>query len=182
MNNQIKEIANRIKDLREFSDYSTLELSKKALMSEEDYIDIESGNVDIPIGALYNIAAALEIDPTVLLTGHNSENDEVAVVYKGQGMNISRYDGYSFSSLAYNFFGRQMEPMLVNIKQGIAPELVTHTGQEFNYVLKGDLRVLVGNREYYLREGDCIYFNPTLPHAQVAMSSEATFLTVILEK
>lgn len=182
MNKQITAIANRIKDLREFSDFSTSELAKMVGIPEQDYIELESGDIDIPIGTLYNIAAALQIDPTVLLTGENSMHEEVSVVYKGQGMDVSRYEGYSFSSLAYNYFGREMEPMLVTLKSGIAPELVKHTGQEFNYVLDGELRVLIGSKEYYLRAGDCIYFNPTIAHAQVSMTETSTFLTVILEK
>ena len=59
--------------------------------------------------------------------------------------------------------------MLVTIKEGVTPELVQHKGQEFNYVLEGSLRVIVGEKEYYLKTGDSIYFDATLPHAQIAM-------------
>lgn len=53
MNNQIKDIADRIKDLREFSDYTAEEFAKKANIPYEDYLDIESGKTDISIGKLY---------------------------------------------------------------------------------------------------------------------------------
>lgn len=182
MDKKIKDIANRIKDLREFSDYTIEEFAEKVQMTKEDYKNIEDGVVDIPIGAMYNIAAALEIDPTVLLTGQNSDRKEVAVCYAGQGLVVERYEGYSFASLAHKFFDREMEPMLVTISEGVAPELVKHTGQEFNYVLSGKLRVLIGNKEYFLRAGDSIYFDPNIPHAQVSMQGDSTFLTVILEK
>lgn len=182
MNSQLTLISARIKDLREFSDYTTKEFAAKVGMAHEDYIEIESGRVDIPIGSLYNIAAALEIDPTVLLTGENSTDCEAVVVYDGNGMKVERYAGYSFVSLAHKFIGRKMEPMIVTLKSGIEPELVKHTGQEFNYVLSGKLRVLVGNKEYYLRTGDCIYFDPNIPHAQISMEEESKFLTVILEE
>ena len=182
MDKKIKDIASRIKDLREFSDYSLDDFAKKVNMSVEDYKNIEDGVVDIPIGTMYNIAAALEIDPTVLLTGQNSDRKEVAVCYAGQGLEIERYEGYSFSSLAHKFYNREMEPMIVTISEGVAPELVKHSGQEFNYVISGKLRVLIGNREYFLRAGDSIYVDPNIPHAQVSMQGESTFLTVILEK
>lgn len=182
MDKKIKDIAIRIKDLREFSDYTIEEFAQKVNLPQEDYKKIEDGVVDIPIGTMYNIAAALEIDPTVLLTGQNSDRKEVAICYAGQGLEIERYDGYCFSSLAHKFFGREMEPMLVTLREGIAPELVKHSGQEFNYVLSGKIRVLIGNKEYFLRAGDSIYFNPNIPHAQVSMQGESTFLTVILEK
>ena len=166
MDKKIKDIASRIKDLREFSDYSLDDFAKKVNMSVEDYKNIEDGVVDIP----------------VLLTGQNSDRKEVAVCYAGQGLEIERYEGYSFSSLAHKFYNREMEPMIVTISEGVAPELVKHSGQEFNYVISGKLRVLIGNREYFLRAGDSIYFDPNIPHAQVSMQGESTFLTVILEK
>lgn len=182
MNDQLKLIAERIKDLREFSDYTTEELAKKVNIPHDDYLDIENGKTDIPIGMLYNIAAALQIDPTVLLTGESSSTDEAQVVYDGKGMEIERYKGYSFVSLAHKFINRKMEPMIVTLKGGIEPELVQHTGQEFNYVISGKIRVLHGNKEYYLRAGDCIYFNPAIPHAQISMDAESKFLTIILEE
>lgn len=46
-------------------------------------------------------------------------------------------------------------------------------------MLEGALRVIVGEREFYLRAGDSLYFDATLPHAQVAMSKSAKFITVI---
>ena len=75
-----------------------------------------------------------------------------------------------------------MNPMLVKIDPADSPELVCHGGQEFNYVLEGMLRVIVGGEEYYLREGDSLYFNPNQPHAQLAMGgTSARFLTVITD-
>ena len=54
--------------------------------------------------------------------------------------------------------------------------------QEFNFVLEGKLRVIVGDKEYFLRAGDSLYFNPAYPHAQVPMDGNtAKFLTVITE-
>ena len=75
-----------------------------------------------------------------------------------------------------------MNPMLVEIEPTSSPELVVHGGQEFNYVIEGDLRVIVGDKEYFLREGDSIFFDPSIPHAQVPMNNrKAKFLTVINE-
>ena len=181
MNKQLALISARIKDLREFAEYSLEELAKKANIDIDDYVKIEEGQVDIPIGRLYDIAKALEIDPTVLLTGENSDDKDAVVVYNGHGLNVERYAGYNFTSLANQFYGRKMEPMIVTLKGNTEPELVKHNGQEFNYVLEGQIRVLVGSKEYYLRKGDSIYFNPTIPHAQISMEEESKFLTVILE-
>lgn len=176
------DVAAKIKDLREFCDFSTADLAKKIGISENEYLEYEEGRKDIPIGTFYNIAAALSIDPTVLLTGKTSFRQDCDVVYDGKGTEIERYPGYRFTSLANKFLDRVMEPMLVELDPEVVPDPVTHSGQEFNYVLSGELRVVLGEKEYYLREGDSIYFNPRIPHSQIAMGGKkAKFLTIILE-
>ena len=65
----IKEVSARIKDLREFSDYSIEDFAQKVGITPEEYAEYESGEKDIPIGLLYNISTVLEIDPTFVLFG-----------------------------------------------------------------------------------------------------------------
>ena len=62
---ELKEISARIKDLREFSDYSVEEFAKKVGISAVEYAEYENAEKDIPIGLLYNISGLLEIDPSV---------------------------------------------------------------------------------------------------------------------
>lgn len=177
--NSIQEVSERIKDLRNFNDYTVEEFAKKLGLTPDEYAEYESGEKDIPIGLLYNIATVLEVDASYVLLGKSSTQRVATPVYNGHGVEIERYEGYSFVSLNADFVDRQLEPMIVTISEGVTPELVRHTGQEFNYVLEGALRVIVGEREYYLRAGDSLYFDATIPHAQVAMSKSAKFITVI---
>jgi mannose-6-phosphate isomerase-like protein (cupin superfamily) len=75
-----------------------------------------------------------------------------------------------------------MEPLLVYLdpeKEAAAP--VTHSGQEFNYVVEGKVKVTVGKREYVLGEGDSIYFDASLPHCQSAVDGPSQFITIIQE-
>lgn len=178
----ILEVASRIKELREFSDMTYEEVAKIANITTSEYIEYENGTKDIPIGKFYNIANAFKIDPTMLLTGDISRKKDFTIIYKGQGTPIERYPGYKFTSLAYDFVERIMEPMIVELESGIEPKPVTHSGQEFNYVIEGNVRVMLDNKEYYLRPGDSIYFDSQIPHAQSAMNGSAKFLTVISEK
>ena len=70
--------------------------------------------------------------------------------------------------------------MIVHVSSA-HPELITHGGQEFNYILSGTVKLVIGKREFVLRAGDSIYFNPAIPHGQQALDGDATFLTVINE-
>ena len=74
-----------------------------------------------------------------------------------------------------------MDPLLVTLQEGDEAALVTHTGQEFNYVLKGEIKMRIGKKEFFLKEGDCIHFDATLPHGQSSVKGESVFLTIIKE-
>lgn len=181
MNEQIKMISERIKELREIMDYSREEVAEKIGLSPDEYADYEDGNKDIPIGVMYNVADVLKVDPTVLLTGDDPKMLTHTIVRQENGVCIKRYEGYQFSSLAFNYVGREMEPMIVTLNPNEKFELVTHPGQEFNYVLEGSMIVIIGNKEYVLNAGDSIYFNPAIPHGQKTTDKQAKFLTVINE-
>jgi len=148
----------------------------------ETYGKYESGEADIPISVLYNIAARLGTDVTVLMTGEDPRMESAAVCRKGKGVQVERYPGYEYSSLAYNFKGRTLEPLLVLLDSSRPPVAkVSHYGQEFNYVVEGHMKVTVDRAEYILAAGDSIYFDATLPHSQNAVDGSAQFITIIQE-
>lgn len=175
-------ISKRLQELRTFSDYSTAKTAELLGIDEDEYSAYENGENEIPINLIYKFAAIMDTEPTYVLQGFLPSKDKVNVVYDGKGPSINRYEGYTFTSLGGDFKNKTMSPMLVNIAPTDAPELVVHGGQEFNFVLEGELRVIVDNKEYFLRAGDSIYFDPSYPHAQLAMGGKpAKFLTVINE-
>ncbi len=180
---QVMQIALRIRELRDALDLSAETVAHEIDVSNETYKGYESGEVDIPIGKLYLIAGVFGVDPTVLLVGDNPRMVDYTVVRGGKGIDVERYAGYKFSSLAFNYIGRDMEPMIVTLEPDAhVPDLVTHEGQEFNYVLEGTVAVRIKNNEHILEVGDSIYFNPALPHGQRAVGDKpARFLTVINE-
>lgn len=174
------QIPGRIKELREVLEISASDMAKDTDLAYETYLHYEDGSIDIPISVLYKIAARCGIDATVLLTGDDPRMDTASVCRNGQGVRIERYPGYEFSSLAYNFKHRNIEPLLVFLdsqKEAAAP--VSHYGQEFNYCLEGTMRVSVGTRDYILHKGDSIYFDAQLPHGQSAVDGPARFITII---
>lgn len=182
MNEQIKLIGARIRELREILDISPEQAAASVGATLEEYLAFENATADIPIGVLYGLAAQFGVDPTVLLTGDGPRMDEYTLVRSGQGIKVERYPGYSFSAIAFNFKNRDMDPMIVTLAHADEAELVSHVGQEFNYILEGTVRVVIGNREFTLNQGDCIYFNPAVPHGQRAVTRTARFLTVINER
>ncbi len=183
MNDNLRQISRRIREMREILDISTQEMAQRIDIEHDTYVMYDTGERDIPISVLYAIAAQLNVDLTELLTGEAPRMNTHCIVRAGHGVDIERYPGYRFSSIAYNFIGREMEPLLVTIApEDTPPALVMHGGQEFNYILEGKLRITLGEHSYELCAGDAIYFDPRLPHAQSAIGETARFLTVINEK
>jgi quercetin dioxygenase-like cupin family protein len=176
------QIPGRIKELREIMEISAMDMAADIAIPYETYMKYESGEVDIPISVLYKISARLGTDATVLLTGEDPRLDTASVCRKGKGVTVERFPGYEYASLASNFKHRNMEPLLVYLdpRKESAP-LVTHSGQEFNYVVEGSMNVRVGKREYILSAGDSIYFDAALPHGQSAAGGPAQFITIIQE-
>ncbi len=175
-------IAARIRELRDILELSAEDVAKSVGLSVDTLLAYESAQADIPISALYALASRYGVDFTVLITGQMPRMDTHCLVRAGEGVCVERYAGYRYQSLAFNFMHRTMEPMIVSLApQDEPPAPVTHGGQEFNYVLEGQVEVTVGPRAMLLQAGDSLYFNPALPHGQRAIGGPARFLTVIQE-
>ncbi|MEM1484671.1 XRE family transcriptional regulator [Oscillospiraceae bacterium PP1C4] len=182
MNDQIKQISERIKELRTILEVDAAVLATEVNVSVEEYMKYENAEVDIPIGVIYGVAAALNVDPTVLLTGDAPRMSDYTIVRQGNGVSVERYEGYKFNSLAFNYIGRTFDPMIVDLEpMEKGPELVVHGGQEFNYVLQGTVQLVIGKREFFLEAGDSAFFNPMTPHGQRAIGGPVKFITVINE-
>ena len=183
MNEKVEQVAARIREMRDILGIEAEAAAKALGVSVETYLEYESAKTPMPINSLYGLAALFGVDVTVLLTGEQPRMDGYTVVRKGKGVHVDRYKGYEFESLASNFIRRTLEPMRVTLEphedEAHEPALVSHHGQEFNYVLKGKVRVKVGKGDFVLGEGDSIYFDATLMHGQRAVGGPAEFLTII---
>lgn len=183
MPRELQAIADRIRELRESCDYTPETLANELGISTETYLGYENNGEDIPISVLYDIAHKFSVDFSELLTGNTARIDTYCVVKKGEGAEIDRCPGYRFKNLAHRYVGKKMEPLIVEVepKDG-EPTLITHTGQEFNYVLEGSIELIFDQKRIVLEEGDSVYFNPLLPHGQRAAGDrKAVFLTVIID-
>jgi len=180
---EIKEIAARLRELREVSDYTTHELANELGIDIEVYESYEQDGNDIPISLIYEIANKFKVDFAEIVTGVPARLDSYHIVRRGDGRVVNRNPEYHFEDLAYRYFGKVMQPLLVTLEPTDTPaKLITHTGQEFNMVLEGTVILCIGKKEFTLKAGDSIYFNPTVPHGQKCGGSEkARFLTVIAE-
>ena len=186
MNNQLMEVAFRIKDMREVCGFSEAEMAEKTDCTVEQYKLYEEGRVDFPFSFIHKCAKAFGIGKTDLLEGQSSNLSSYTVTRKGQGKITSREDGIEINNLAPLFRNKLAEPYLAKYEykaelQDKPIHTITHPGQEFDLVLSGKLKVRVGNHTEVLSEGDSIYYKSSTPHGMIAVDGEdCTFLAVVI--
>ncbi len=179
---EIRQIAARIRELRDICGLSPGETAGKLGVEETVYAGYEENGEDIPINVLFRLASVFGVDFNELLTGRVPHLDSYCLVKRGAGRTVDRYPGYRFQSLAHTYKNRVMEPLLVTVEpddHATAP--VRHGGQEFNLCLEGTMELLFDGKTVRLEEGDSVYFNPERPHGQRAVGRRARFLTVITD-
>ncbi|MBP5159772.1 MAG: helix-turn-helix transcriptional regulator [Lachnospiraceae bacterium] len=183
MEDEFREIAERIAGLRDACGYSIEELAAELDIPVEVYRKYEESGEDIPISVIYQISKKFGVDFTEILTGTSAKLNTYHVVRAGKGQVIDRYPGYYFKDLAYRYSKKIMQPLLVTIDPSDKPAaLVTHKGEEFNMVLEGTIILDLNGKEIVLEKGDSVYFNPNIPHGQrCGGDAPATFLTMIAE-
>ena len=100
----------------------------------------------------------------------------------GKGVSIERTKVYKYQSLAAGFIHRQADPFIVTVEPNDNPiHYNSHEGQEFNYVLEGQMMLSINGKELILNEGDSLYFNSKLPHGMKALNGKKVrFLAVIM--
>ena len=175
MDYSLKEVAGRIKDLREAKGYTQEELAKLTGVSVDDYKMLEEGETDFSFTFIYKCAKACGVEVVDLLEGTSTTLTSFAITRKGEGLKILKKHGVEYNNLAPKFRGKLAEPFLVKFpyleeEQNAPIHLNSHNGQEFDVIVKGSLKVQVGNHVDVLHEGDSIFYNSIIPHGMVAVS------------
>ncbi len=184
MSNQIRQIAIRIRELREIHGITLESLAKEFEITKEKYEEYESGEIDIPVSFLYKIASKFNVELTAILTGDNPKLQTYCLVRKGKGVSVERRKEYKYQSLAHNFVNKKAEPFLVTVEPNSEDAPISynfHPGQEFNYLLEGQLKIIIDGHELILKEGDSLFFDSNIKHGMKALGNKpAKFLAIIM--
>ena len=180
---ELKELGERIKGLREACDVSLEDMAADLEVKPETLLAWEENGADIPISVVYHMSHRFGVDMTEILTGTSAKLDTYHVVRRGEGKVVDRHPAYHFEDMAWKYRNKIMQPLMVILDPTDEPaELISHKGQEFNFVVEGSVCVTVGDKQWVLNEWDSIYFNPEIPHAQKCHGDKpAKFITIIAE-
>jgi len=168
-------------------DMSLEQFSKISGIDKDKVKDIEDHRILPDLGTIVKLSKALRIGTSFLL-GEKS-GYSYSVMRKQDRHNIQRFStgstdrpNYQYQSLASGIKDRHMETFLVTLTPDTGnAELSSHDGEEFLVVMEGAIRVVLGNKEEMLKEGDSIYYLATIPHNVInaSVKDKAVIMAVI---
>jgi transcriptional regulator with XRE-family HTH domain len=183
MNEQIIQIAERLRGLRDALDISIEEIANSCGINTDEYERAESGNEDISVGMLQKISRQYGISLDTLMFGEEPKMSTYFVTRAGKGTSIERTKAYKYQALAAGFRDRIADPFIVTIEpkpEGTPFHMNNHAGQEFNIVIEGRMEICIGEKILILETGDSIYFNAQLPHGMRALDGKTLKLLAII--
>ena len=182
MNTQIKDIGMRLASLRDDMGISVESMAEKLGVDANVYQKYEIGEMDFSFSFIYNAAEILGVDVLDLISGDQPTLSMCSMVKKGKGYSVQREEEYDYKHLAFTFRNKKAEPFLVTIEpDDEAPVMHAHDGQEFNYLISGKMKFFIGDISYELEEGDSVYFDAGVPHAEQAIDGKAQFIAVVVK-
>ena len=183
---KLMEVAQRIREMREIFGMTESEMAQKTEVSVEEYCQYEAGKLDFPFTFIHKCSLAFGIGITDLLEGQSAHLSSYTVTRKGMGQETAKEDGIQIQNLAPLFRKKIAEPYWVRYEyskelQDKPIHLTKHSGQEFDFVMQGRLKIQIGDNVEYLEAGDSIYYNSSTPHGMIAVDGEdCLFVAVVL--
>jgi transcriptional regulator with XRE-family HTH domain len=181
-------LGQKIKNLRQKKGMSLPQVAERAGISEPLWSQIEGEVVAPPVATLLKISRAMGVNIGYFFQDQETEKHAVIVPRNERKRVFRRIHedpskvGYYYESLAYPKADKHMEPFHVTIELKGKEDLLffNHKGEEFMYVLDGQLEFNYENETYTLGPGDSLYFDASLPHAFRALGKKnATAIDVI---
>lgn len=181
-------IGKKIRQVREQKEMSVEELAAASGNSVDLIESLEEGSFIPSMTPLFKIARALGVRLGTFLD--DMPQTGPFVVKSGQSEEIIHFTGsisnleestLDLYSLAYGKGDRHMEPFIVDLHPQNADkyDLSAHEGEEFIYVMEGEIELLYGQEKYILGNGDSIYYDSVVPHDLHAHLKEAKILAVV---
>jgi len=166
-------IGANLKALRLESGLSQKSLAQATQLSPTLISRIESGLVRPSIATLEVIAQCLKMDIGYFF--RDEEKGQYWISQKEKRKTVPYVRGYNIETLVDGMENRFMDPAIITLKgkdEEERVELAGHEGQEFMYVLEGNVELILGSKRFVLKKGDAAYWNGSVPHKGVSLGKK----------
>jgi len=167
----------RVSRLRKEKGMTLKNLANETGLGTGTLSQIEKGEVIAPVSVILQLSRALGIDSSILLREEQAKaGRESALGYK------KRTEDYTYQTLTPDAAHKHLKAFGVFIDPKAEHKGVSyqHQGEEFIYVLKGKIEVMVGENKNILAPNECIHFDSSIVHKLRNISSERAELLVVL--
>jgi electron transfer flavoprotein alpha subunit/transcriptional regulator with XRE-family HTH domain len=168
----------KLRKLRESKNWSLETLSQAIGDSPEFINQVENEEISPSVSFLLRLAGAFKVDPGTFL---RKEEKTLIRNMRAQAL-TKRTQNYSYQTLTMGAETDHLHGFMITIesKQTHKPVAYKHEGEEFVFVLEGELELTVGNRVHNLKPGESLHFNSDTPHKLKNLSYETTRCLVVL--
>ncbi len=177
-------INSRIKTIRIAKGLTLQQLSERTGVTKGYLSKVENSTSPPPVSTLVNLCDALHVDIQEFFDEDNSKKmvtGNLDLLRKKEQNNVNSDNplgGYSYYPLVQSLKGKNMDPFIMEIKEGTNSSFFKHDSEEFIYVLKGDLIFEYEDVVYHLGEGDAFYFDSRLKHKFKAEKNNVKLLSI----
>lgn len=167
-------VGHKIKSIRESKSLSIEEIAERSGLSVDQILSIENDKNLPSLGPLIKVARALGVRLGTFLDDNDALGPVVCrAIERERDNSISFSNGamdarkhMEYHPLAKQKAGRHMEPFVVDINPSENREfqLSSHEGEEFIYVMEGEVEISYGKDTYVLNQGDSIFYDSIVKH------------------
>jgi transcriptional regulator with XRE-family HTH domain len=175
----MEEVFKKIKELRLKNELTLVQLAEKTGLSVSFLSQIERGSTNLAITSLKKIADAFDIKMNYFFDDEENNSYLVPVTeqkklkIEGIEEELTRLNGF--------FTGRELEPFHAKVlPQTISDNKFTHKGEEFYYVISGEILFIVDDQSYIVRQGESIHFPSYLPHNFENKTDETVEMIIVI--
>ena len=181
-----KEFASKMKSIRERQNMTIEELAEASGVKLEVLQAMENGEVIPSLTPLTKMSRALgvrlgtflddtpQIGPVVTRGGKTDH----ALYFSGRE-DVTNASNLEFHSLGAGKIDRNIDPFIIDITYEEDYKLSSHEGEEFIYVLEGEIEVEYGKDKFTVGEGDSIFYDSVVPHHLHSTGEKSKILAVL---
>lgn len=167
-----------VRQLREARQWPVEELARATGQTPEFIHKVENDQLAPPVSFILGMARAMGVDPGTFLRKETRAaiRDRRAQAYH------QRTQAYSYATLTPEAASSHLRAFMITIEaqHDHKPVAYKHEGEEFIFVMEGDLQLTLGSKSHKLKPGESIHFNSDVPHKLKSLSNEPTRCLVVL--